>query len=302
MHQNTIIIICGPTAVGKTAVAIQLAQLLQTEIISADSRQCFKELNIGVAKPSAKELNTVYHYFINSHRVIDEVNAGIFESIALEAAQTIFQKHTVAIMVGGTGLYIKSFCEGLDSMPVIDPEIRQQLNKMYEENGLEYLQKEVAQKDPAFWDIGEKENPQRLLRALEVLLSSGRSITTFRHRKKESRPFNIIKVGLEIPREQLYTRINNRVDIMIEQGLVEETSKLLAHRKINALQTVGYRELFDFFDNAVSMRHAIENIKTNTRRYAKRQLTWFKKDEEILWLNPTDSDFYHLVLEKIPSP
>ncbi|MCW3115349.1 MAG: tRNA dimethylallyltransferase [Segetibacter sp.] len=300
LHQHTIIIICGPTAVGKTAVAIQLAQHLQTEIISADSRQCFKELNIGVAKPSLEDLNTINHYFINSHSIFDEVNAGIFETFALEAAETIFQKHPVAVMVGGTGLYIKAFCEGLDLMPVIAPSIRQEINKLYEEKGLEYLQTEVARKDPAFWNVAEKENPQRLLRALEVVLSSGRSITTFRQGKKESRPFNIIKVGLEVPREQLYTQINNRVDVMIKQGLVDEASELLPHRNINALQTVGYRELFDFFDNTVSLPHAIENIQTNTRRYAKRQLTWFKKDQEILWLHPTDPGVYHSILGKIP--
>lgn len=301
MHQHTIIIISGPTAVGKTAVAIKLAQLLQTDIISADSRQCFKELNIGAAKPSSEELNAVHHYFINSHGIGEEVNAGIFEKYGLHAAEQIFEKHDVAVMVGGTGLYIKAFTEGMDEMPLIDRAVRQKIIDSYEQNGLEYLQKEVAENDPGFWAIAEKENPQRLMRALEVVLSSGKSVTSFRSGKKESRPFNIIKIGLELPREELYDRINKRVDMMVEHGLADEVSQLLPHKNINALQTVGYREFFDFFDGKASLQQAIANIKTNTRRYAKRQLTWFKKDEEITWVNPESSTLFQLILEKIPN-
>jgi tRNA dimethylallyltransferase len=301
LHQNTIIVICGPTAVGKTAIALQLAQLLQTEIISADSRQCFRELNIGVAKPSLEELSVVPHHFINSHSIYNEVNAGEFEKYALHATETIFQKCPVAIMVGGTGLYIKAFCNGMDEMPDINPEIRQKINSDYEENGLEYLQNEVAEKDPAFWKIAEQENPQRLMRALEVVLSSGKSVTTFRKGKKEDRPFNIVKVGLELPREQLYQQINHRVDVMIDQGLPDEVSELLPQRHVNALQTVGYRELFEFFDDKVSLQQAVTNIKTNTRHYAKRQMTWFKKEEEIAWLNPQNPSVFQLILDRIPN-
>jgi tRNA dimethylallyltransferase len=299
LYQPTIIVICGPTAVGKTAVAIKLAQTLQTEIISADSRQCFKELNIGVAKPSKTELEAVHHYFINSHSIHNEVNAGIFESYALQVVETILKNHSTAIMVGGTGLYIKAFCEGMDEMPNIDLAIRDEIIRSFQQKGLNYLQEQVAAKDPAFWKIAERNNPQRLMRALEVVLSSGKSITTFRKGKKEQRPFNIIKVGLEFPREQLYKQINARVDGMVEQGLVEEARTLLPQRNINALQTVGYRELFDYFDGRVSFDEAINNIKTNTRHYAKRQLTWFKKDKDISWFDPSKDDLTHFILKRV---
>lgn len=299
MHPYTVIVICGPTAVGKTAVAIKLAEILRTDIISADSRQCFRELNIGVAKPEKEERQAVHHYFINSHSITDEVNAGVFENYALQAAATIFQNHNTAIMVGGTGLYIKAFCDGLDVMPVIDLEVRESVIQSYNENGLLYLQEQVQAKDPLFWEIAEHNNPQRLMRALEVILSSGKSITTFRKGKKENRPFNIIKVGLELPREKLYQQINTRVDKMIEQGLLEEARELLPYRHINALQTVGYKELFEHFDERVSLAEAISNIKTNTRHYAKRQLTWFKKDHEINWFNAVKEDLFNFIAKQI---
>jgi len=286
LHQNTIIIICGPTAVGKTAVAIRLAEALRTEIISADSRQCYCELNVGVAKPSREELATVHHYFIGSHSISDTVNAGVFEKYALASAEKIFTKHRIAVMVGGTGLYIKAFAEGIDQIPAIDPIIRQHVNEAYNEKGLVYLQEELATKDSEFWKISEQQNPQRLIRALEVVLSTGKSITTFRTGNKEPRPFNIIKIGLELPREELYNRINERVEVMVENGLVKEVETLLSFKENNALQTVGYRELFEYFNNKVSLDEAITNIKTNTRHYAKRQMTWFKKDIEIAWYTP----------------
>jgi tRNA dimethylallyltransferase len=299
LHQNTVIIICGPTAVGKTTAAIQLAHQLQTQIISADSRQCFAELNIGVAKPSIEELNTIHHYFINSHSIREEVNAGIFENYALQAADKIFEKRPCAVMVGGTGLYIKAFAEGMDEMPFVDPSIRMKIQEAYEEKGLEYLQQQVAANDPAFWVVAEQENPQRLMRGLEIVLSSGKSVTTFRQGTKESRPFNILKIGLEVPREQLYYQINKRVDLMVEGGLVEEVYQLLPQRHVNALQTVGYRELFDFFDGHVGLNDAFDNIKTNTRRYAKRQLTWFKKDPEVTWLDAGSDSLLSMILEHI---
>ena len=295
--KKTVIIICGPTAVGKTSFAIQLAQLLNTEIISADSRQCYKELNIGVAKPSNEELESVQHYFINSHSIHDDVNAAVFEEYALAAADTIFQKHTTAVMVGGTGLYIKAFCEGMDAIPEIDKAVRQQVIDLYEANGIQYLQNELAEKDPEFWKDAEPQNPQRLMRALEVLLSTGRSIKTFQKGTKEQRPFNIIKVGLELPREQLYNQINTRVDEMIEQGLVDEVKSLLPYKNLNALQTVGYKEIFEYLDNKITLAEAVNNIKTNTRHYAKRQLTWFKKDADIEWINPRSNPT--IIIEKI---
>lgn len=286
-NENTVIIICGPTAVGKTSFAINLAKQLQTEIISADSRQCFKELNIGVAKPSAEELVAVKHYFINSHSIFEDVNASVFEQFALKAGTEIFKKHKVAVMVGGTGLYIKSFCEGMDVIPAIDEAVRQQVSEMYEENGLAHLQTELALKDPEFWQHTEQQNTQRLMRALEVLRSTGQSITTFQKGRKEERPFNIIKVGLELPRELLYNYINRRVDEMVEKGLVNEVESLVQYQHLNALQTVGYQEIFEHFNNKASLPEAINRIKTHTRHYAKRQLTWFKKDKDIQWHSPS---------------
>lgn len=286
MHSHTIIIICGPTAVGKTAFAIQLARALQTEIISADSRQCYKEMNIGVAKPCAEELAEVRHWFINSHSIHEEVNAGIFEQYALHAAAKIFGNHTTAVMVGGTGLYIKAFCEGMDEFPAINPLIRQQIIVDYETKGLEFLQKQIAELDPYFWKVAEQQNPQRLIRALEVFISTGKSVTTFRKGDKKKRPFNIIKIGLELPRAQLNEQINNRVDKMMEEGLLAEASALYKYKSLNALQTVGYKELFDYLDNQYSLKEAEEKIKINTRHYAKRQMTWFKKDNTISWYNP----------------
>jgi tRNA dimethylallyltransferase len=285
LQSNTIIIICGPTAVGKTAFAIDLARHLQTEIISADSRQCFRELNIGVAKPHVDQLSLIPHYFINSHSIQQEVNAGVFEQYALNTVEKIFENSHTAIMVGGTGLYIKAFCEGMDAFPVIKPEIRQQVVAGFEEKGIEFLQKQVARLDPDFWQIAEQQNPQRLMRALEVFLSTGSSVRAFRTGERKNRVFNIIKIGLELPRIQLNQQIDKRVDLMMEEGLLEEVEGLYPFKALNALQTVGYRELFDFIDNKYSLNEAIEKIKINTRQYAKRQVTWFKKDASISWFN-----------------
>jgi tRNA dimethylallyltransferase len=283
LHQNTIIIVCGPTAVGKTAVALNLAKALQTEIISADSRQCFRELNIGVAKPLKEELASVPHHFIDSFSINDNVNVGVFEKYALEAVGDIFKKKPIAVMVGGTGLYIKAFAEGIDEMPEINLAVRQKIADEYHEKGLPFLQNMVAKTDPLFWQDAEQQNPQRLMRGLEVILSTGKSITTFHSKARQQRPFNIIKVGLELPRAELYEQINHRVDVMVENGLIKEVKELIPFKENNALQTVGYRELFQYFDNRISLEKAIEDIKTNTRHYAKRQLTWFKKDNEITW-------------------
>ena len=215
--KNTVIVIAGPTAVGKTAFAIQLAQHFNTEIISADSRQCYRELNIGVAKPSDEELKIVHHYFIGSHSIQDDVNAGTFEQLALQSSEKIFQKNSVAVMVGGTGLYIKSFCEGMDEMPAIYKDIRNKIIEQYELDGLVWLQQQVQLKNPEFWKIAEQQNPQRLMRALEMVEQTGESITSFRKKNIVERDFNILKIGLELPREILYKRINDRVDIMMHR-------------------------------------------------------------------------------------
>jgi tRNA dimethylallyltransferase len=283
IYKNTVIIIAGPTASGKTALALKFAQRFNTAIISADSRQCFKELNIGVAKPSIEELSSVKHYFINSHSIHEEVTAQVFEQYALDAATKIFEKNPVAIMAGGTGLYIRAFCEGLDMIPQIDALVRKHVIENYERYGLQWLQNEVQLQDPEFWEVAERQNPQRLMRALEVKLATGLSVMRFRKGAKKVRPFNIIKLGLHIPKEQLNKNIGTRTNQMIKEGLVNEAASLTACKNNNALQTVGYKELFDYFDGKYLLNDAIEKIKTNTRHYAKRQLTWFRKDDSLKW-------------------
>lgn len=288
MVEKTIIVICGPTAIGKTAFAIQLATALNTKIISADSRQCFKELNIGVAKPSNDELAAVDHYFINSHSIYETVNAAIFEAYALQAASDIFVENNVAVMVGGTGLYIKAFCNGLDPIPAVNPQVREQVLQTYNHKGLAYLQHELSLKDPGYFSIAEQQNPHRLIRALEVFLSTGSSILSFQSNTKVARPFKIIKIGLHTDRSKLYHAINTRVVQMIDKGLIEEVQNLYDCKNLGALQTVGYTEVFEYFDGNYSLPDAISKIQTNTRHYAKRQLTWFNKDKDIIWFN-TDS-------------
>ena len=283
MSNHTVYIIVGPTAVGKTSFAISLAQHLKTEIISADARQCYAELSIGVARPSLEELSKVPHHFIASHSVNETVNAQVFENYALAKADELFKTHHSVVMVGGTGLYIKAFCEGLDLIPAIDPAIREDIIKQYEKLGLRWLQKEVSVKDPMYWAKGEQQNPQRLMRALEVMLGTGASIVSFQIKNKITRPFNIVKVGLELPRAQLYERINQRVISMVENGLETEVRNLLPQNHLNALQTVGYSEWMPYFEGNLSKEKVIENIQQNTRHYAKRQMTWFKKDPEITW-------------------
>jgi tRNA dimethylallyltransferase len=281
----TVIVIVGPTAVGKTAFAIALAHHLNTQIISADSRQCYNELNIGVAKPTAAELAAVKHHFISSHSINQEVNAGIFEKYALDAAAQIFKTNATAVMVGGTGLYIKSFCAGIDLMPAIDAAIRNTIITDYAINGLEWLQQEVAAKDPIYWEsTHEKNNPQRLMRALEIVLATGKSITSFQSAQKVARPFNILKIGLSMPREILNNRIGDRVDAMMQEGLLEEVKGLLPMAHLNALQTVGYQEIFAHLRGEISLQDAVTGIKQHTRQYAKRQMTWFTKDASVNWL------------------
>jgi tRNA dimethylallyltransferase len=281
----TVIVIVGPTAVGKTAFAISLAQHFNTQIISADSRQCYNELSIGVAKPSTDELAAVKHYFIGSHSINQEVNAGVFEKYALDAAAQIFKTNEVAVMVGGTGLYIKSFCEGIDLMPAIDATLRNNIIEDYETNGLEWLQAQVADKDPIYWEsTHEKNNPQRLMRALEMVLATGKSITEFQSAQKITRPFNILKIGLSMPREILNGRIHERVDAMMHDGLLEEVKGLLPMAHLNALQTVGYQEIFAHLRGEISLQEAVLQIKQHTRQYAKRQMTWFTKDAAVNWL------------------
>jgi tRNA dimethylallyltransferase len=283
---KTCIVIVGPTAVGKTSLAVQTALHFKTEIISADSRQCFQELNIGVAKPSAEDLQQVKHHFISSISIMEEMNAAKYEQWALNKINEIFKDHDVAVMVGGTGLYVKTFCNGLDEVPVVDEKIRKKINDEFAWEGLEWLQKQVQENDPLYYAKGEIKNPHRLLRALEVKLSTGKSIIEFQTQQKKHRDFNIVKIGLELPKEQMYKHINSRVDAMLKAGLLDEVKGLVPQMKLNALQTVGYRELYGHLIGDLSLEDAIEAIKINTRQYAKRQMTWFKKDEEVMWCTP----------------
>jgi len=293
---KTVIIIAGPTAVGKTAVAIEIARRFTTEIISADSRQCFKEMKIGVARPSPGELATVPHHFIATHSVLDEVTAVTFEEYALEKVTELFQERDIVVMTGGTGLYIKAFSEGLDEVPVVPGEIRDRIAKNYQHGGLSWLREEIKERDPAFYKEGETQNPQRMMRALEVVEATGRSILQFQKGTKKIRPFNILKIGLELPNEELQERINNRINKMIEVGLVDEVKGLIQYKHLNALQTVGYLEVIDFLENKMTLQRAITRIKIHTRQYAKRQMTWFKRDKDVLWFSPGEID---LIFSKI---
>jgi tRNA dimethylallyltransferase len=282
----TVYIVVGPTAVGKTKYAIELAQKLNTEIISSDARQCYQELNIGVARPSKEELAQVKHHFIASHSIQEIINAGTFEQYALAKANELLAKFGSAVMVGGTGLYIKAFVEGMDQIPTIDPAIRNQIQQDVSTKGIQWLQDQVKQLDPTYWaiaDQGEQENTQRLSRALEVVIGTGQSILSFQNQPKSARPFNIQKIGLEMPREQLYNRINQRVVQMVQMGLEEEVKALRPQFHLNALQTVGYQEWLAYLEGNQSKEAVIEAIQQNTRHYAKRQMTWFKKDPEISW-------------------
>lgn len=288
MNNKTCIVILGPTAVGKTALAIAIAEHFRTHIISADSRQCFRELNIGVAKPSPAELAAVKHYFISSHSIHENVNAAMFEELSLQWCEEIFRDHDVAVMTGGTGLYVQAFCEGLDNIPSVLPAVREEVAALYNSLGLAALQEMIRTEDPLFFASGEMQNPQRVMRALEVKRSTGESIMTFRSAQPKTRPFNIIKIGLDMPRGQLYEQINQRVDDMMRKGLLVEAIALFPFRSLNALQTVGYTELFEHIEGGLSLHRAVELIKQHTRNYAKRQLTWFRKTPGVHWFSPAD--------------
>lgn len=290
MPQKTLIVVIGPTAIGKTALAIELAQFYQTEIISADSRQFFKEMHIGTAKPSSEELATAPHHFIDSHSVKTLFSTGDFEAAALQLMEELFKKHDVLIMVGGSGLYIDAVCKGLDELPEIDLEIREQLNQQFATDGIESIRKQLAALDPEYYAKVDQSNPQRMIRGLEVVLSTGKKLSSFLTASKKVRPFNILKVGLNTDRALLYERINHRVDLMMEAGLLQEVQELLPYRQYNALNTVGYSELFDYLDGKSDLALAIAMIKQNTRRFAKRQLTWFRRDENTAWFEPNHTN------------
>ncbi len=293
---KTAYIIAGPTAVGKTAIAIALAKRLGTEIVSADSRQCYREMSVGTAKPTVEELAAVKHHFIDTHSVTTALDAADYETLALGYLQNIFATHDAAVVCGGTGLYIKALCEGLDTMPAVSDEVVRDVNNEYETRGLQWLQHAVMEEDPDFYKEGEIKNPARLLRALIFKRSVGESIINYRTGEKKKRDFNIIKIGLELPREVLYERINTRVDKMMENGLLDEVRNLYSLRHLKNLQTVGYSELFDHIEGLYTLQEAVDKIKQNTRHYAKRQMTWFRKDKEMHWLQADDPQVVDKIL------
>lgn len=283
--QKYLITVIGPTAIGKTALAIEIAQHFKCEIISADSRQFFKEMNIGTAVPSKDELEAAKHHFIQNISIFDEYTVGDFERNAIAKLDELYITNDFAVMVGGSGLYIDAVLKGFDDFPDIDPSVRAELVANYEQHGLEYLQQELEKLDPVHYEKVAKENPQRLMRALEVSIGSGKPYSSFLNQKKNTRNFTPIVIGLEADRELMYNRINQRVDIMAANSLVEEAKALYPHKKLNALQTVGYRELFSYFDGDCTLDFALEEIKKNTRRFAKRQMTWFKRNEAATWFD-----------------
>lgn len=294
--EKTVFVIAGPTAVGKTAIAISLAEKLGTAIVSGDSRQCYKEMSIGTAKPSREELSRVRHYFVDAFPITESITAADYERLALQYLNEIFEQHDTAVVCGGTGLYLKALTEGLDDMPSTNAAIEQEVTALFEKNGLTWLQETVKSEDPEFFASAETENPARLLRALAFKRSTGKSIIQFRTGTKKVRPFRIIKCALQLPRETLYERINSRVDQMMAQGLLEEVAALQPQRQLKNLQTVGYAELFDYLDGRYTLSTAVEKIKQHTRNYAKRQLTWFKKDTDYRWFDAADEQIVETIL------
>ena len=297
--ENILISVVGPTAIGKTALSILLANHFNAEIISCDSRQFFKEMSIGTAVPSEKELSAAKHHFIQNRSIFDVYNVGEFERDALKKLSELFLKNNIVIMVGGSGLYVDAVINGLDKFPDIDPFIREQLNAELKENGIKRLQKKLKKLDPETYQNIAIDNPHRIIRALEICIGTGKTYSSFKNKPKTPRNFKSIKIGLTAEREILYNRINQRVDNMIAHGLIDEAKRVYSNRNLNALQTVGYRELFSFFDKTNSKGFAIEEIKKNTRRFAKRQITWFKKDKNITWFDfKTDVKFILQFIEK----
>ncbi|MBP3317561.1 MAG: tRNA (adenosine(37)-N6)-dimethylallyltransferase MiaA [Alistipes sp.] len=287
-NSRNLIVIVGPTGSGKTDLSLDMAEYFHAPIISTDSRQFYRGIPIGTAQPTEEELQRVEHHFIASHELTDEFNCGAYEEAAIKRLDELFQTHSCVVAVGGSGLYIKALCEGMDEMPNADTELRTRLAERLQTEGLDILAAELQQLDPLYYDVVDRRNPARVMRALEVCLTTGKPYSSLRVGEKHQRPFNIIKIGVDMEREILYKRIDDRVDKMIDMGLEQEARKVYPLRHLNSLQTVGYREFFDYFDAKITRDEAIELIKRNSRRYAKRQMTWFRRDEQIAWFNPND--------------
>lgn len=288
--EKTLIVITGPTAVGKTALCLDVAKHFHIPVINADSRQIFRELKIGTATPTEAQMQQVHHDFVGILGLDDYYSASLFEQQVLELLDRQFLSSDYALMAGGSMMYIDAVCDGIDDIPTIDDQTRTMMKQRLADEGLEALCEELRQRDPEYYEIVDRQNPRRVVHALEICVMTGKTYTSFRKREKRQRPFSIIKVGLNRPREELYDRINRRVDQMMADGLLEEAKALYPRRHLNALNTVGYKELFDYIDGRWPLEEAVERIKGNTRRYARKQLTWFKKDESIRWFHPDETE------------
>lgn len=290
MSIKRLVVIVGPTGCGKTDLSIRLAEHYRAPILSTDSRQFYRGLAIGTAQPTAEELARAEHHFIASHAITEEINCGRYEVMALQKLEELFREHDTVIAVGGSGLYVRALCEGMDDLPEANEAIRRTLTDRLQNEGLEALAEELRGRDSAYYEVVDRQNPARVMRALEVCLQTGRPYSEQRTGGKRERPFSIVKIGVNLPREELYGRIDRRVELMMEAGLEQEARAMWPHRALNALQTVGYKELFAHFDGEITREEAVELIQRNSRRYAKRQLTWFRRDEEVHWFRPDEDE------------
>ena len=288
--KKTLIVITGPTAVGKTALCLEIAKHFDIPIINADSRQIYRELRIGTAQPTKEQMQEVKHYFVGTLGLDDYYSASLFEQQVLECLEQQFLTNDYALLSGGSMMYIDAVCDGIDDIPTIDDETRTLMKQRLADEGLEALVEELRRLDPEYYEIVDRQNPRRVVHALEICVMTGKTYTSFRKREKRQRPFQIIKIGLNRPREELYDRINQRVDQMMADGLLEEARSLYPLRHLNALNTVGYKELFDYLEGRWPLEEAVERIKGNTRRYARKQLTWYKKDERMKWFHPQETE------------
>ena len=290
MSSKRLLVVVGPTGSGKTDLSIRLARHYAAPILSTDSRQVYRGMPIGTAQPSDDQLQAVEHHFIASHDLKDNLNCGEYETQALERLERLFADHDYVVAVGGSGLYVRALCKGMDDLPQADESLRAELNRRLEAEGVGGLAEQLRELDPVYYEVVDRSNPARVVRALEVCLQTGRPYSEQRTGERRPRPFEIVKIGVDLPREELYDRINRRVDQMLADGLEAEARTLYPYRELNALQTVGYREFFDYFDGCTSYDEAVELIKRNSRRYAKRQLTWFRRDPEVRWFRPDDDE------------
>lgn len=285
---KTLIVIVGPTGVGKTELCLKVAEAFGTVIVNADSRQIFKEIPVGTAAPTIAERRKIRHYFVGNLHIDQYYNASMFENDVIALLDTLFKEKDYVIMSGGSMMYVDAVCNGIDDIPTVDTATRSKVMREYEEKGLDYICGRLEELDPEYYSIVDKRNPKRVIHAVEICLSTGRTYTSFRVNAKKDRPFNIIKVGLTLDREQLYERINGRVDRMVADGLIQEAEKMYPYRNLNSLNTVGYKELFDYFDGKCTLEEAVFRIKCDTHKYCRKQLTWFKRDKDIHWFSPNN--------------